>query len=610
MMEPQEDPILDKAKQLRAAGATIEEVKQYLHSKGYDTGDEAPPPVRPPVSASIPGVRPDVTAALPRNRPNPTGDFESAYAGADDLAYKTLAAESNLIRGIKPLAMLQTGARALVRGQPYSEAKADLEAADQALPAPVRTTARIVGALPATMLAPASTLPQAAASGAMFGAADAMSDKPTLTPGEAVTRMAAGAGTGALVGGGTYGVMSAGQKLAQLGKLANDVRKAPTLGRTSVDEANEIKDVSRQNYGQVRQEVAEAPRTTQSVQAATQHETIAPYVDKVRSSPRFREADDATVLMEAFKQMSRRQAGIKKALETNKEIYDPALDIEMGDLRDAKLVVRDALSKAGVKPPVTLDVAPEVIETNPVYSFGHEYAAGPVLPGTAGRARGEASQVGLESGGAVSSVSPRDVQGPMGPAFQLRANPEKLVSPGVRIETPGMRIQTAPAEAEEAMAPSFNYAVDTRAAQGRIKDAGDRAADFANLLMNPRTIKASKQPFQSQEAIMDWAKSLTPEEAQAALVKVLGRGKESIRGALPNTLWAGGGGGIGFALGGIPGAATGTALGIAGRSGMRLNRLSPFIDALREQAGQHAPTPMSSEQFLRILGMINAGAQP
>ncbi len=93
-------------------------------------------------------ARPDATSALPRNRDNPTGDAESVGGVPANLAL--------IGSSVFPGAILaQAGARALARGQSFSDALNDIDVATDKIPGPVQVADQAVGA--AVGLAPGIT---------------------------------------------------------------------------------------------------------------------------------------------------------------------------------------------------------------------------------------------------------------------------------------------------------------------------------------------------------------------------------------------------------------------------------------------------------------------
>lgn len=201
MMQEQDDPILAKARELRKAGASIEQVKQYLQSKGYDVGQ--------PVRAEPTGPRKlmrapsDATAALQRERPNASGDFE---ATAPAIA-ANIASATQIIPGMEAV---QAGASMLANRMPYREALAMQRGETNAIPGPIKFAEQMVVGAPFAAALPASPV----VSGAIVGGADQLLDAdPDKGVGERAVRGAAGATIGAGVGAALDALVTKGRSL-------------------------------------------------------------------------------------------------------------------------------------------------------------------------------------------------------------------------------------------------------------------------------------------------------------------------------------------------------------------------------------------------------------
>lgn len=204
-MTEEQDPILEKAKQLRAAGASIEEVKQYLQSKGYETGaPEVPLRIANP-SRQLQRTRPDATTALQRERQNASGDFEAtAPAVAANIASAT-----QVIPGMEAI---QAYASSKANDLPYREALETQRGETDAIPAPIKIAGQMAVGAP-FMAAP--FIPKSPAlTGALLGGTDqVLAADPDRDLLDRAWRGAAGAAVGGSVGAALDAVITKGRSV-------------------------------------------------------------------------------------------------------------------------------------------------------------------------------------------------------------------------------------------------------------------------------------------------------------------------------------------------------------------------------------------------------------
>lgn len=336
--------------------------------------EQAKPATKAPLN--LPKFGADATSALPHNRPDASGDFEViGRAAAGNLA--------NIAQGLPGMRAVQAGARAAVRGQPYREALSDIDAATNAIPAPLRIAERMAGAAPLAALLPASTVAQAAKSGAALGAADqALDANPDLSLGERAAHTA----TGAAIGGATGAALAGGVKALDKGRemvgLAKRVKNATPLDEAAVADAKATRAADIANYGKAASEAEAAGGTSPGLREELDHPTTKPFVDMVRASERGTGADDAKLAREAYKLMSRQRRGLQQRMATNG--YDAKMDLEADDLAAGMRRLKDAVARPS-RTPVKLDVAPELVDgeqvvriDTPKTSGGEEVSA--VMP--------------------------------------------------------------------------------------------------------------------------------------------------------------------------------------------------------------------------------------
>jgi len=373
------------------------------------------------------------------------------------------------------------------------------------------------------MMGSLATLPflpknPAVAGGLLGGADQALSADPITSASDVGGRAVAtgvGAGIGALTGKLLDQAVAAGRAKFGQSSAAN-VLKREASRATAASE----------NYAKAIAE-GQGKAPTPAILRVLNKPDIAVIADELLQTRKFQGMDPHSpeVLDAIYKTLSDQAATAKRGLDAVTPNKANIGRFRLSDIRSAQSELLNAMESAGTvtKPPIMFNVPAEITSTDPVYTRGHEHAFGPVLEGTAGRARGNASQVAIDPSGRATAVSPRDVQGPMGPAFQLRADPERMVRPGVEVASSGMRVQTAPAETTRlpAMMPSYRMAVDKYAGDSRLIDAVKRGSDMVKRAGTD--LQGSKNLTKtSREAFAKWAATVSPEERQAAAEGILG----------------------------------------------------------------------------------------
>lgn len=538
---PQEDPILEKARQLRQAGASIQEVEQYLNAKGYR------PPTAEPGRPSVPSVRPDVSRALSRNRPDVSGDFE-VIGGA-------LAANAaNLAQGIPGMEAAEAGISSLVNRQPYQKTLQQIREATGGIPAPLRVGERIAGALPLAASLPMSNALQAAGSGAGLGAADVLGSADPLSDysiGERSRDALIAGGLGGVLGGAMYGAGKLAQKGRELYRTTKAVKEAPTLGARAVATTKNLTKTDAENFGKVAQE-AEATPTTPGVQDVLQRPKVAKYASQSSGN-------DTQKAIDAYQLMSAERTDIRN--KANVSGWTKKLRARDHTLQQEQAAIKEALGSTSVKPPIMLDIAGETSVVP-----GKPFTTMEIPPERKMAAPGEM---------VPEAYSPPRTEYGKG-------------RPRIEIETPAMQIQTAPAEEVPAPVPSFGPANQASADIRRMRAIGEKGANFAQKLMAGPSGKAELARKESPEAIEEWVKTLSPDEAKEALQSVLAIGKRGLGVRIP--------------------AQTGLVGGVrqAVQPGIKMNRLTPFIDQLKRQAGQRVANPLNLNAVMRGTSGLNA----
>lgn len=492
-----------------------------------------------------------------------TNEQEAVDAEAPSYASQALGGVASLARDIPGAEVLQSGARALVRGQSYSDARNDIRGAEDSAPKGARVANRLIGGTVAAAAMPgriAGKLITPSAQGAIYGAASgALQSDPNAGVGDRLKD----AGINAAVGGVTGKLADAGTNL---------VRSAitKTVGRQDALRKIAMSGADRTNYGAAESEAAAGGGSSPAVRQALDHPQVKPLADDVRESFQMqgKPTDDASVLMQVHRELSQNERALIDR-QAGAATSRPMTTREQGDVHAIKQMLRQASAATSTKPPLTLDVAPEVTEVQPRITPGRDAQSGPPT----GRPLSETTTAPDDPtlrqalrDFPRSSLPPK-MQGPGGPTFQLRGQPD-VVRPGVRIETPGMRVQTAPAEQVPPLMPSFPRAVSEHARMSGENTAFQSGADATRRLQEGAKIAGKNFGKKTPEAFEGFVAKMSPAEAEAALNGVLGMTKE-YTGSSFNPAKA-------FGLG--------PSLGKA-------SKITPFIQSLEEQMGG-APIPV------------------
>lgn len=395
-----------------------------------------------------------------------------------------------------------------------------------------------------------------------------------------------------VLGGVAAGASKGATKLTDLVRNTSRIVRAQPIDAAAVEHTAATEAASRENYGRAAAEGEAAGGTTPALREALDDPLAKGYADRFRKSSRGAKADDATVARETYKLMSKVRRGLQKRMDQNG--YDADLDLQRDDLAVAMKRLKDATAAPSTKPPITLDVAPEVFEAAPKVTPGREAMSGPVstknLSESTTPPKNPTLRQALRDFPAGSEPAS---QGPGGPGFQLRAQPEK-VTPGVRIETPAMRVQTAPPEEVGPAMPSFPEAVAERARMGRERDLFNRGVGGAKRIASGKQPSAQKLDTQSEAALLRDIGLLSPEDAAAMERGLLGGAKEEIKFHAPT-------------------AQSTSLLANLVQPAFRLHRLAPAIEALDQQVGRprslahRVLDPLATDEILQLLG-IPAGA--
>lgn len=464
-------------------------------------------------------------------------DADALDAESPSYTEQALGGIASLARDIPGAEAAQAGVRALTRGQSYTDALGDIRGAEDSAPSietpkylpniNARTINRIIGGTVAAAALPKviggrviSPAMQAATMGGLSGALQA-------TPMSLKDR-AIDTGVGAAVGG-TVG------KVADAGTNAVRSLVAPSLGKQFIARKAAMGAADAANYGAAEAEAAAAGGTSPAIQKALAEPDIAPYVKAVRESRTLSGSDDATVLREAYKMMSDRQGVLSRAMNVTDDVKNGTRlgNADIGAAKNALLTAAEAPTPLG-RPIVETAQSPKPSLRDALKNFQDRQTA--AYTRSAGTTEQQMARRALERHQTADALTP------------ITGEPPEEIAPGVM--------------------PSLRQANQVHAefmGQQDAQTAGSKAA---------KSVMAGKQPgdknlgARSTEGFLSGIPGMSPEEADAALGGVLGRGQDAAH-LSPNP----------FTLFGVAPAAAKTA------------KLTPLLQALEQQRGG-APIPV------------------
>lgn len=517
---PVQDPVADYLKAKQAAAT--DPVSDYLASKGqHDYHAEY----------ASGALAKRMTGANARDAAN------VADEGASQPGYLERAATHvlNTAQGAPGVEAFEAGAGALgskltKAPMTYRQSLSSLRGSTANIGGKTSFAEHMAGALPVMAMLPANP----AVSGAIVGGADqALSANPDESLAMRGAKTAGGAAVGAIAGK----ALDKGVTLARaaLPKWAGGAGSSvDRMLQMQADRAQSAKTL----YSSALAE-GQGKEATPALQAYLAEPEIAERVAKLQElDPHKNLSPDSPEMLDAlYKSFSDEAKAIKKSANT----LDPS-KVNLGRFRGQDIASKQgrllkAMEAPGTKPPLTLDVAPETFETDPNIIRGHEGIDGPPMSGPLSTYTSSPPKpMGQALRDFPNNMGPSAAQGPAGPAFRMPMRADKLVSPGVSIETPGMTVQTAPAERMPPVMSSYRKAVEDFAQRSKEIDAlqkGDQAAlsGQSNSLASLKN-RVRKSPT----AFADWAKTASPDEIIAARQGVLGATKDAL--ALPGKTFA------------------------------------------------------------------------
>lgn len=197
--------------------------------------------------------------------------------------------------------------------------------------------AQMVGTMALAPVLPAS----AVRAGAILGGADQFfNNDPNASTFGRFARGIGGAALGAVTGKALDGAMTAIR-----------ARATPKLGEQALAQRDVTRQVDDMMYGAAKLQGAGKSATPEIEQAFSEPD-IAPYVEAVRNTRQFKNADDATLLREAYKLMSEHQQRLGNSIadaadfKAGSTLQNNEINLAKGQLRDAGKTVMPAFPEA------------------------------------------------------------------------------------------------------------------------------------------------------------------------------------------------------------------------------------------------------------------------
>lgn len=374
----------------------------------------------------------------------------------------------------------------------------------------------------------------------------------------------------------------AGRVAQGAARLTGRVRGMPRLDRKAFELEDAMAAADAMNYGKAAGEASSTP----PIREVLESKTVAPYAAMIRNSETFQNADDATVLMEAYKLMSQAQRRAGKSIEGSPEFFAD-LELKNADIGKAK----ERMLAAAEQPS-------EVVTMGRARSMDAPETAQSPNP----TVRDALDAFRTRMGQSVTRKEGTTMQQTAREALDRHLT-ENVVSPPLRGQPTESRAVVTPSEtiAIDAGIPSLRDAINAhRVAAGEL-NAFEQGADVGARVMGNRSIPGNQLRTKSQEAFLRQVEGvpqrgiepMTQGEAEAALAGVLGRGREQVR-LSPNII-------SGF---GVPAAPV--------RSLLASYRAGPLVSKLEKAAGRDTEAPRVAGQYAqgvlaRLFGLVPQG---
>jgi len=423
--------------------------------------------------------------------------------------------------------------------QTFADTRSARRAARDDLPSSVRTGLELAGAL-------ATPLPGAGAmKGVAMGAKGVLSPTNTLlrlAPQKGLIRGAVASGAEAAAQAGLEGTvrnlddlsieglgdaLQSGKRAATVGALV----AAPLGGATGMltrvkERVGRMGDLDKQafaivddmakldavNYTAARGEA----KSTPAIKAVLDSRTVNKYAKIVRESEEFHNADDATVLMEAYKLMSRAEGKSIKSIEgTAEHLAD--VEMQARNIKFAKPRMLAAAEGGGqvVVPGRAVNIAPPTTAQSPPPSL--RQAMDDFSGRSAEAYRRNRPDLTPQQQSALDMLRRRSAEGVVTPPLSGAPKTQRLVTrPSETIDIdPGI--------------PSLRKAIDAHRVKSGELGALQKGSDISLSVASGKHIRGEKLTVASKEAFLREIPEMTKEEATAALAGVLGRVPEQFR---------------------------------------------------------------------------------
>lgn len=216
--------------------------------------------------------------------------------------------------------------------EPYDQARQEIEAVKQSVPAPLRVAETIAGSAPLALI-PGSPAIVAAGTAAADQLANA---DPNVGVKARIGRAAVAAPIGGLVG--KVGDMAVTKARSML---------TPTLGAQQVTREANLAKTDADLFGKAHAEGRAAgmnPPMTPASQAAFSDPTVMQYVQMAATNPKNQGQPPSEIMMHAYRFMSRQQGGILQKIAQKGE-YDAVLEDQADRLAASKAKLRDAITQ-------------------------------------------------------------------------------------------------------------------------------------------------------------------------------------------------------------------------------------------------------------------------
>lgn len=214
----------------------------------------------------------------------------------------------------------------------FAESRDALRAESSKMPEEIRTTAKLAGSALALPLV-AGLSP--AAGGAVIGAADQGLSADQMSLEERLARAGMGAIGGAATG-----------KAIETGGTSMRAAAARPFSKNLAGREDALATLDRQNYGAAARAMSTDGGTSPAIQSALSDPVVVPFVKAVKGTQQFANADDATLLREAYKLMGERQSMLGNRL-ANSEDFKAGSSLEKADIDAAKKRLLSAADSMG-----------------------------------------------------------------------------------------------------------------------------------------------------------------------------------------------------------------------------------------------------------------------